>query len=83
MKHDINPGNVEWVAKKLNESLGNGQFSTGEVILGAAEFVGRMIVTVADTPVAGFNVAQVLEDHIKKTLVCGYTARGFNMGEEG
>lgn len=81
MKHNIDPGMVQWIVKRLNEAIGEGQFSTGEVILGASEFLGRLIVSMSKTPVEGFQAAEIMENHIKATLVAGFTAKGFNMGE--
>lgn len=82
MQHDINPGNIQWVVTRLNDAIGNGQFSSGEVLIGAAEFLGRLIVGITESPVAGMQAAQEMENHIKRTMLSGYTARGFNMGSE-
>lgn len=80
MHHDINEGNVKWVVQRLNDAMGNGQFSTGEVILGVAEFAGRMVVALADTPVQGMQALQILMGHMQECTKAGYAARGYNMG---
>lgn len=79
MIHNVNEGNVQWCVQRLNSALGDGQFSTGEVAVALAEFTGRMIVGMADTPVAGFQVAQAIGNHIKDAMIAGYSAKGFNM----
>lgn len=81
MQFDINEGNVQWVVRNLNNACGNGQFSTAEVVVGLAQFTGAMIVSLADTPVSGFQVAQQLGEEVKRSMVAGYTAKGFNFGE--
>ena len=80
MKFDINAGNVQWVVRNLSNACGNGQFSTAEVLVGLAQFTGATIVTLAETPVSGFQVAEVLGGEVKNAMVAGYTAKGYNMG---
>ena len=82
MNFDVNEDNIEWIIRNLNDAMGNGQFSTGEVVVGLAQFTGRMITALADTPVSGFQVAQAMGEEIKRTLIAGYTAKGFNVGGE-
>jgi hypothetical protein len=82
MKFDVNQGNVDWIVRRLNEAMGNGQFSSGEAVLGIAEFVGRVIVTLAEEPHSGFQAAQALTDHISATMKAGYIAKGYNMGRD-
>ena len=82
MQHNVNQGNVTWVVKRLNDAMGNGQFSSAEVILGVAEFAGRMIVAMADTPVQGMQALQLLAGHMQECAKAGYTAKGFNMSSE-
>ena len=79
MIFDINEGNVKWVVQNLNSACGNGQFSTAEVLVGLAQFTGAMIVTLAETPVSGFQVAETLGNEVKNSMVAGYTAKGYNM----
>lgn len=80
MKFDINSGNVAWVVQNLNNACGNGQFSSAEVLVGLAQFTGATIVTLANTPVSGFQVAATLGEEVKNAMVAGYTAKGFNIG---
>lgn len=80
MHFDINKGNVDWIVRNLNNACGNGQFSTAEVVVGLAQFTGAMICSLAETPVAGFQVAQQLGEEVKRSMVAGYTSKGFNFG---
>lgn len=77
---DINDGNVTWIVKRLNDAMGNGQFSAAEVMLGVAEFAGRIVVAMADTPVQGFQCAQIMTNHIGETVKAGYAAKGYGTG---
>lgn len=81
MQFDINEGNVQWVVRRLNEAMGNGQFTSAEVILGVAEFAGRIVVAMADTPVQGMQALQVLAGHMQECAKAGYSAKGYNFGE--
>lgn len=81
MHHNINPGVVEQITHRVLSSVSTSEFSTGEVILGLAEALGRVIVAVAKSPVEGVQCARIMEEHVKRTLVAGYTAKGYNMGD--
>lgn len=77
---NVNPGNVKWVVAKVSNALQQGeQFTFGEVLLGLTEVLGRMIVEVAETPVAGLQSVEVMNNHLKNTIGAGFTAKGYNM----
>jgi hypothetical protein len=82
MQHDINEGNVTWIVKKLNDAMGNGAFTTAEVIVGIAEFAGRIIPTIAETPVQGIQCVNLMGNHILNTAKAGYIAKGYNMNRD-
>lgn len=82
MNHTIDPGNVKWAVSRLMAALDGGQFSTAEVVLALAETTGRTIVQLADTPVAGFQCAAAMGQHLKDTLIAGYSSKGFDMGDK-
>lgn len=79
--HDINRAAIDEVLRRFAEASAQGTFPVAVVILAAAEYLGRAIVETCETPVSGVQMATVMEDHIKRTLIAGYTARGYNMGE--
>ena len=81
MQHDVNQGNVKWIAKRLNDAVGGGSFTTAEVILGLAEFTGAFLTSIAATPVSGFQALEVFVGHLRTAMRVGFSAKGFNMGE--
>lgn len=80
--HSIDEGNIVWIVKKLNDAIGNGAFSTAEVIVGIAEFAGRIIPTIAETPVQGIQCINLMGNHILNTAKAGYSAKGYTIGGE-
>ena len=80
MNFDVNKGNTDWVVRNLNSAMGNGQFTSGEVIVGLAQFTAALVQSLAPNPINGFQVAQALGEQIKNAMVAGYTAAGYNMG---
>jgi hypothetical protein len=82
MNFDVNKGNVDWVVRNLNSAMGNGQFSSGEVVVGLAQFTAALIQSLAPHPMNGFQVAQALGEQIKNAMVAGYTAAGYDMKGE-
>lgn len=80
MSYDINPRRVSGVINECQFALTNKNFNHGEVIIGLAELIGRCIVQSAETPIKGADAAQVVIEHLNRTLHAGFTSKGFNMG---
>lgn len=80
MELPVNTAHKDAIIHLMAQVIAQGQYSTADVLIGVSEFLGRMIVNLAETPVAGLHAAQVMEEHIKTTMVAGYTAKGYNMG---
>ena len=78
----VNEDAVKHLVQNLGQAMGGGRFNTADVLVALAEFTGRTVVQVADTPVAGFQGAGVIGDHVKRAMIAGYTAKGVNMGGE-
>ena len=78
----VNEDAVKQLVQNLGQAVGGGRFNTADVLVALAEFTGRTVVQVADTPVAGFQVVGVVGDHVKRAMIAGYTAKGFSMGGE-
>lgn len=78
--HNVKRDNVDRCLHNLISASNQGNFDLAEVLLAASEFLGRIIVDTCDTPVSGVQMAAVMEDHIKRTLQAGYSAKGYNMG---
>lgn len=81
IEHTVNRTAVDALLRRFVEVTNPGTFPVGVVILAASEFLGRAIVETCETPVQGVQLAAVMEDHIKRTLIAGYSAKGYNMGE--
>ena len=75
----VNEDAVKQLVQNLGQAVGGGRFNTADVLVALAEFTGRTVVQVADTPVAGFQVVGVVGDHVKRAMIAGYTAKGFQM----
>ena len=78
----VNEAAVKQIVANLNQAVGGGQFNTADVVVAIAEFTARTVVSLADNPVSGFQVVGVVGDHVKRAMIAGYTAKGFNMGGE-
>ena len=79
-KYDVSPGNVTWVATRVAQALDGGQFNHGEVIMGVSEALGRIVVSIAETPVQGGQCLQAIVNHLNDTMRAGFGAKGFDMG---
>ena len=76
----VNEAAVKQIVANLNQAVGGGRFNTADVVVAIAEFTARTVVGLADNPVSGFQVVGVIGDHVKRGMIAGYTAKGFNMG---
>lgn len=77
MSYEVTPGNVKWVAENVLKAIGDGKFNHGEVLLGVAEALGRIVVSAAATPVQGVSAMQVIVDHLNDVIKTGYMAKGY------
>jgi hypothetical protein len=77
MIHNVNREAVDRMIHHFTQAT-SGQ-NVADVLIATAEFTGRAIVATADTPVSGTQLAEVMENHIKDTLIAGYSAKGFSM----
>lgn len=80
MEHNISRAQMDEILRRYVQATSNGVFTTADVMLATAEFLGRIIVDMADTPVSGLQAAQVASDHLFNTVRAGMTAKGYNMG---
>ena len=80
MDHNISRPQMDEILRRYVEATSNGIFTTADVLLATSEFLGRIIVGMADTPVSALQAAQVASDHVFTTVKAGMTAKGFNMG---
>ena len=80
MEHNISRAQMDEILRRYVQATSNGIFTTADVMPATAEFLGRTIVEMSDTPVAGMQAAQVASDHLVSTVRAGMTAKGYNMG---
>jgi hypothetical protein len=80
IEHNVNRQAIDQIVRQMAAMTGQGQYNLSDVLLGVTEYLGRIIVDAADTPVSGVQMAQVMEEHLRQTLAAGYTSKGYNMG---
>ena len=74
--HTINRNAIDELIRRYSEASNN--HSIADVVLANAEFTGRLLVNLGDTPMQGYQLAQTLIDHLTNTLKAGYAAKGYN-----
>ena len=79
MEHNVSRAQMDEILRRYVQATSNGVFTTADVMLATAEFLGRIIVDMCDTPVASMQAAQVASEHLVGTVKAGMTAKGFNM----
>ena len=80
MEHNISRAQMDEILRRYVQATSDGIFTTADVMLATAEFLGRIIVGMSDTPVAGMQAAQVASDHLVSTVRAGMAAKGFKLG---
>lgn len=76
--HNVNREAVDELLRRYSQASVN--FKIADVLLANAEFLARIIVSTSDTPITGIQMAQVMEEHMKRGLQVGFEAKGFNFG---
>lgn len=76
MGYQIEPRKVAGVVIEANAALVNKDFNQGEVILGLAELIGRIIVESCDNSLQAKDLVKVVEEHLAKTIFIGSQATG-------
>lgn len=74
MAYQIDPRKVAGVVVEANQAINNKGFNHGEVVLGLSELIGRVIVSVATSPIQAQELVQVVENHLALTLKRGAEA---------
>ena len=77
---NINRQAVDEIIRRFGQCVNGGQFSLADIVIATAEFTGRLVVSATENPVQGFQFVGVLGEHVKTTLIAGFSAKGFNMG---
>lgn len=74
MSYQIDQRKVAGVVIEANLALQGKDFNHGEVVLGLAELVGRVIVEACDNGIQAKELAQVAANHIGMTIKIGAEA---------
>ena len=77
---NLNRDAIDTLIRRYAEASNQGNYALQDVIIANAEFMGRIIVNTCETPISAVQMAQVVEEHVKRTLHAGMTAKGYNMG---
>jgi len=75
MSYQIDQRKVAGVVIETNQALSGKDFNHGEVILGLAELIGRIIVEACENGVQAKELAQVAANHIGMTIKVGAEAQ--------
>lgn len=74
MKYTIEPRKVAGVVVECNNVIKNMGFNHGEVVLGLAELIGRIIVDVSPTNLQADQLYGIAQDHMRDTIKAGLSA---------
>lgn len=80
MSTNISRAQMDEIIRRYMQATNNGIFTSADVMMATAEYLGRIIVELADTPVAGMSATQIASDHMFEVVKAGMSAKGFNMG---
>lgn len=71
MAYEIDPHRVAGVVLATNQVLKDKNFNQGEVILGLAEMIGRVIVEAANNRIQADEMVAVVMKHMGTTIQIG------------
>lgn len=75
MTYRIDQRKVSGVVQEANAALSGKDFNHGEVALGLAELIGRIIVEAVNNPIQAQELTAVVVNHIGTTVRIGAEAR--------
>ena len=76
MSYQIDQRKVAGVVVEASLALSDKDFNHGEIIIGLAELLARVIVEAADTNIQAKELVQVAIAHMDKTITIGAHATG-------
>ena len=79
MKYVIEPRKVACVVVECNNVIKDKQFNHGEVILGLAELLGRIVVDASSTTTQADEMYALAQQHLADTIKVGLAARGSSL----
>ena len=80
MSYEIEPRKVAGVVAEANRALEHNGFNQGEVMIGLAELLGRVIVEGCQTFITMEDAHKVVSEHILATIQTLHQAQGGNIG---
>lgn len=75
MSYKIDQRKVAGVVIEANAALTGKDFNHGEVVLGLAELIGRVIVECADNQFQATELVKVANGHLERTVKIGAQAQ--------
>lgn len=72
---NIDPRKIAGVVNEANNALIPHGFNTIEIVIGLAELMGRIIVSMGGTSVQSESVVAVAKDHLDRTIRIGTIAQ--------
>lgn len=82
MAYQIDQAKVVGVVIEANGALTDKGFNHGEIIIGLAELIGRVIVEAADTNIQAKELVKVVMSHMDRTITIGAHASGKSIIEK-
>ena len=82
MAYQIDQAKVVGVVIEANGALTDKGFNHGEIIIGLAELIGRVIVEAADTSIQAQELVKVVMAHMDRTITIGAHAAGKSIIEK-
>ncbi|MFM1990283.1 MAG: hypothetical protein RJA99_3240 [Pseudomonadota bacterium] len=83
MSYNIEPRKVAGVVKEASAALEGKDFNHGEVLVGLAELLGRVIVDVGKHHVHMDDMKKVVVDHLERTVRIGAHATEKSIAARG
>jgi len=71
MSYQIDPRKITGVVTEANAALGGKGFNHGEIIIGLAELLGRVIVDIGTHHIQMDGMKKVVVDHLERTIRIG------------
>jgi hypothetical protein len=75
MAYQIDARRVAGVLQETNNALQGKDFNHGEVVLGLAEMIGRIIVSVAKNKIQADEMQEIAVKHMQNTIAIGAQAQ--------
>jgi hypothetical protein len=81
MSYEIDRSKVRGVVVEASRAIENKSFNHGEVIVGLAELIGRVVVDATDNHIQMKEMVKIVSEHMDRTIVAGNDAKGKSLIE--